>query len=315
LKSLAVVFDQPQQLSLRELALAPAGDADVVVDIEWSSISAGTERLLWEGRMPMFPGLGYPLVPGYESVGIVTQAGSSTALTAGTRVFVPGANCYEGARGLFGGASRRVVVPAARVIAVGDTLRERTTLLALAATAYHALRGGANSNAALPDLIIGHGVFGRLTARIVRALGGTPTVWEKHPARMSGATDYTVCAADDDARRDYACIFDASGDAGLIDTLVTRLAKGGEIVLAGFYATPISFQFPMAFMKEARLRIAAEWTPADLAAVLDLVHAGSLPLDGLVTDISPAERAADAYRAAFEDPACLKMVLDWSAVS
>jgi 3-hydroxyethyl bacteriochlorophyllide a dehydrogenase len=49
--------------------------------------------------------------------------------------------------------------------------------------------------------------------------------------------------------------------------------------------------------------------------VLDLVTAGSLSLDGLITDLSPAERAADAYRAAFDDPNCLKMVLDWSTLS
>lgn len=311
MKALAVVFDQPRQLSLRELALASAGDADVVVDIEWSSISAGTERLLWEGRMPVFPGLGYPLVPGYESVGVVTAAGAHTAIAPGTHVFVPGANCYEGARGLFGGAARRVVVPAQRVLPVDASLGERSTLLALAATARHALASGA----ALPELIIGHGVFGRLTARLVRALGGTPVVWEKSPARMPGATDYQVTTADADERRDYRGIFDASGDASILDLLVARLAKGGEIVLAGFYATPITFQFPAAFMREARFRIAAEWTPADLAAVLELAQAGRLSLDGLITDIAPADRAADAYRAAFEDPACLKMVLDWRTLS
>ena len=107
-----VVFDQPRQLSLRELPLASPGAGDVVVDIAWSSISAGTERLLWEGRMPVFPGLGYPLVPGYESVGTVTQAGDAAGLAVGTTVFVPGANCYGEIRGLFGGASQRVVAPA-----------------------------------------------------------------------------------------------------------------------------------------------------------------------------------------------------------
>jgi bacteriochlorophyllide a dehydrogenase len=308
----AIVFEQPRQLTLRELPLVAPSDADVVVDIAWSSISAGTERLLWEGRMPMFPGMGYPLVPGYESVGTVSASGSSASLAPGTTVFVPGANCYGSeVRGLFGGAARRVVVPAARVIAVDAALGERATLLALGATALHALRGGA----VLPDLIIGHGVFGRLTARLVQALGGNPTVWERAPERMSGATGYTVTTSADDARKDYACIFDASGDAALIDSLIMRMAKGGEIVLAGFYSTPISFVFPPAFMKEARLRIAAEWSPADLADVVAMHRDGRLSLDGLITDLSPAERAADAYRAAFEDPACLKMVLDWSSLS
>lgn len=309
----AVVFEQPRQLSLRELPLVAPGAGDVVVDIAWSSISAGTERLLWEGRMPQFPGLGYPLVPGYESVGTVMKRGDDvTSLTPGQQVFVPGANCYGSeVRGLFGGASRRVVVPAQRVIAIDATLKERATLLALAATALHALRGGMD----LPDLVIGHGVFGRLSARLIRALGGQCTVWEKHPARMGGATDYAVTTSDDDARRDYRCIFDASGDAALIDKLVMRLHKGGEIVLAGFYSTPISFLFPPAFMKEARFRIAAEWSPADLADCVAMHQSGKLSLDGLITDISPADRAAEAYRAAFDDPACLKMVLDWSALS
>ena len=204
-----------------------------------------------------------------------------------------------------------MVSPSSRLIAVDASLGERATLLALGATAYHAIRAGAQ----LPDLIIGHGVFGRLAARITRALGGDVTVWERNSVRRNGATDYVVTDAADDARRDYRCIFDASGDAALIDTLVMRLAKGGELVLAGFYSTPITFAFPPAFMKEARLRVAAEWAPGDLAAVLDLVHAGSLSLDGLITDLSPADRAADAYRAAFDDPACLKMVLDWRTLS
>lgn len=311
MQSVAVVFDRPQQLSMRELTLNAPGESDVVVDIAYSSISAGTERLLWEGRMPQFPGLGYPLVPGYESVGIVTQAGAHAGLRVGTHVFVPGANCYGDVRGLFGGASRHVVAPAARVIPVDAALGERATLLALAATALHALKAGST----LPDLIIGHGVFGRLTARLVQALGGAAAVWERAPQRMQGAFGYPVLRSADDPRRDYRCILDASGDAALLDTLVMRLAKGGEIVLAGFYAMPITFTFPPAFMKEARLRIAAEWSPGDLAAVLDLVTTGTLSLDGLITDIAPADHAADAYRAAFEDPSCLKMVLDWRTLS
>jgi len=307
----AVVFDQPRQLSLRELPLASPGAGDVVVDIAWSSISAGTERLLWEGRMPAFPGLGYPLVPGYESVGTVTHAGDAAGLAVGTTVFVPGANCYGEIRGLFGGASQRVVAPAHRLIPIDAALGERATLLALGATALHAIRGGTT----LPELIIGHGVFGRLTARLTRALGGAPTVWERSAVRMGGAADYTVCTSADDVRRDYRCIFDASGDAALLDTLVMRLAKGGEVVLAGFYATPITFAFPPAFMKEARLRVAAEWGPADLADVVEMAQRGTLSLDGLITDLSPADRAADAYRAAFDDPSCLKMVLDWRNAS
>jgi 3-hydroxyethyl bacteriochlorophyllide a dehydrogenase len=92
-----------------------------------------------------------------------------------------------------------------------------------------------------------------------------------------------------------------------------RLIKGGEIVLAGFYPDPVSFAFPPAFVKEARIRVAAEWTPDDLSATRQLIETGALSLDGLITHAMSANQAEDAYRIAFEDPKCLKMYLDWSA--
>jgi 3-hydroxyethyl bacteriochlorophyllide a dehydrogenase len=102
-----------------------------------------------------------------------------------------------------------------------------------------------------------------------------------------------------------------SGDATLLDSLIGRLARGGEIVLAGFYEAPISFDFPPAFMRELHLRVAAEFKEPDLVAVRDALAEGSLSFDGLITHRSPAADAATAYETAFNDPACLKMILDW----
>jgi len=306
----AIILEQPERLSMRSLALTSPQSTDVVVDIAWSGISSGTERLLWEGRMPSFPGMGYPLVPGYESVGRIIDAGADAHGRIGEWVFVPGANCYEGARGLFGGSASRVVVPSARVLPVPESLGERGILCALAATAQHAIAGHA-----APDLIVGHGVLGRLLARVTIASGApAPTVWETNPVRRDGAQGYHVTDAEHDERRDYRAIYDASGAEGLTDMLIMRLARGGELVLAGFYTQPISFTFPPAFMREARLRIASEFLPADMAAVSALLDSGSLDLGGLVTDVRPVGEFQTAYPQAFTDPACLKMVLDWSSL-
>lgn len=309
MNAVAVILEKPEEMRLSSVALATAGAQDVVVDITWSGISTGTEKLLWSGRMPHFPGMGYPLIPGYESVGRVVEAGVESGRSIGETVFVPGATWTGPIRGLFGGAASRVVVPGARVTRIDESLGERGVLLALAATAHHALAKG------LPNLVIGHGVLGRLIARIAVALGGSPIVLETNPQRSAGALGYTVVTPDDEPRRDFTRILDASGDAGLLDTLISRLAKGGEIILAGFYDQPLAFAFPAAFMREATIRIAAEWKPADLLAVQTLLASGALSLDGLVTHRSPAMDAANAYRTAFGDPSCLKMVLDWSAAA
>jgi bacteriochlorophyllide a dehydrogenase len=199
-------------------------------------------------------------------------------------------------------------VPAERIIKADERLGEKAVLLALAATAHHAV---AALHARLPELIVGHGVLGRLLARIAVAKGGQPIVWERSTVRSAGADRYQVVDPDADPRRDYTSIYDASGDAGLVDTLVARSAKGAEIVLAGFYEERVGFSFPPAFMREIKLRIAAEWQPSDLSAVTTLIEQGRLSLDGLITHRTPAMDAATAYETAFTDPACLKMVLDW----
>ena len=310
--ALAVVLEEPRQLSLRRLPLAEVSDGDIAVDVEWTAISTGTERLLFEGRMPAFPGMGYPLVPGYEAVGRIRSCDSNSGFRKGERVFVPGAaGCFGEIRSLFGAAASHLVVPAKRVVAFDDALGEQGVLLALAATAYHALGG---SGEAKPECIVGHGVLGRLLARLTIALGGAPpVVWERDRNRARGALGYDVIEPAANTRRDYRVICDVSGDATLLDSLIAHLAPGGEIVLAGFYSGPLSFLFPPAFMREARIRIAAEWRREDLVAVRGLVDSGKLSLDGLISHRKAAAAAADAYRTAFDDPSCLKMTLDWRA--
>jgi bacteriochlorophyllide a dehydrogenase len=306
-KATAIVFERPGAVSAETIPLNAPGADDVVVETLASGISTGTERLLWDGRMPEFPGMGYPLVPGYEAVGTVVDAGRDARSRVGDFVFVPGSNGFAGVRGLFGAAASHLVTGSRRAMTLDAGLGRRAILIALAATAHHAVR----ASPLLPELIVGHGVLGRLMARIVVALGGpAPTVWETRAERMGGTDGYAVMPPDDDTRRDYARICEASGDPAILDRLTPRLAHGGEIVIAGFYDR-LSFAFPPAFMKEATLRIAAEWQAGDIEAVTRLVDQGRLSLDGLLTHSGRPQDAAGAYRQAFADPNCLKMTIDW----
>lgn len=308
--TMAVVVEEPARVAMRRLALVPPDSDDVVVAVDYSGISMGTEKLMYNGTMPAFPGMGYPLVPGYEAVGTVVDAGANARAMIGQLVFVPGSSKFEGARGLFGGQARQVVTGAARVIPLPSGLAEKAVLMSLAATAQHAVVGGA-----MPDLIIGHGVLGRLLARLALAAGAEPVVWEINDARMGGAEGYRVIKPDADERRDYRSVYDASGDHRVIDQTVMHMARGGEIVLAGFYSDPLSFNFAPAFRRELRIRIATEFQPDDLATSLALVGSGRLSLEGLVTHKVPATEAPTAYGRAFSDPNCLKMVFDWRNIA
>jgi len=184
------------------------------------------------------------------------------------------------------------VSPAAHYIMGGvrTDLDGRTTLPGLYAAGEVACTGvhGANrlaSNSLLEGLVFG--------ARAGRAIVADAA---RQPRATGGMTLSTAAAA-----------------ASVTDDEETTAS--GEIVLAGFYAEPLSFAFPPAFMREARIRVAAEWKQPDLAAVTALIAAGRLSLDGLITHRHDATQAPAAYRTAFGDPACLKMVLDWRACS
>ncbi len=306
----AVVMSEPGSLSIQPVDLKSPSKEDVVIEINYSGISTGTEKLFYNGKMPQFPGMGYPLVPGYESTGEVVQAPDDSNLKIGDMVFVPGADCYSGSvKSLFGGAARMIISAPNRLIKIDPTMGCNGALFALAATARHAIAGFGNK---MPDVIVGHGVLGRLLARLVILAGEKPPiVWEKNILRHSGATDYEVVLPEYDERKDYDCIFDVSGDSEILDSLIGRVRKGGEVVLAGFYPERLGFGFAQAFLKEVSLRVSAEFTPEDVATTKLLIEDGSLSFDGLISNVSSAKEANEAYNIAFNNAECLKMVLDW----
>jgi 3-hydroxyethyl bacteriochlorophyllide a dehydrogenase len=316
METLAVVLSEPGHLELRRLKLHRPGDSDVCVQIEHTGVSTGTEKLLYDGQMPWFPGLNYPLVPGYESIGVVSRAGTQTQFREGDRVFVPGANCFEQVHGLFGGAASTLVTDASRIVRIDESLGERAILLSLAATAHHVVAQSALDSGCYPQVVVGHGVLGRLIARIIVAKSGeVPVVWEHDPARRSDNLTYSVIDPGLDENRAYQHICDASGNVDALDNIVAHLARGGQVTLAGFYKDRVSFDFAPAFMRELRWRILAEWTQPDLTEVLAMVKSGELSLDGLITHQEPADNAPQAYKQAFTDPDCLKMVLDWRSTN
>jgi 3-hydroxyethyl bacteriochlorophyllide a dehydrogenase len=96
-----------------------------------------------------------------------------------------------------------------------------------------------------------------------------------------------------------------------LNRVIPKMVAGGEVILAGFYKQDLSFAYAPAFMREARIRVAAQWQKHDLAAVVAMFHRDTLSLEGLITHTEKATRARHAYEVAFGDPACLKMVIDW----
>jgi 3-hydroxyethyl bacteriochlorophyllide a dehydrogenase len=217
----------------------------VVVDIEWSGISTGTEKLLWSGRMPPFPGMGYPLVPGYESVGRVAQPARLGPPCRRTRVRARRQLLRRCARPVRRRGAR-LVVPAHAHCPSTNSGRTRRA----AGAGRHGLPRAGGARTAQPDLIVGHGVLGRLLARLPWLAGAAPVVWETNPARRE-APGLPGDRPGRPTRAATTAHLRRQRRRRMLDTLIGRLAPGGEVVLAGFYDEPLSF-LPAAFMREAR---------------------------------------------------------------
>ena len=207
--------------------------------------------------MPPFPGMGYPLVPGYESVGAVVERRAGLGLR-GRRARL------RSRRALLRrcAAVRRRGLPARRPgRARHADRRARSASRASAGAGRDRLSraqgvapGGRRSDRrprrARPPARAARRAVRR---RAARRLGNEPEPRRRAPTATRRRSRTTIRGATI-ARSTTSAAIDACSTC-----LIARLAPGGEIVLAGFYDTPLSFAFPPAFMREARIRIAAEW--------------------------------------------------------
>ncbi len=208
---------------LRAESIAAPAESEALVRTTWSALSRGTERLVFNGRVPPseyarmrapfqagdFP---FPVKYGYCAVGAV-EAGPADLL--GKSVF-----CLHPHQDWF-------VAPVDRLTPLPDGLpARRATLAANMETALNAIW---DSGAGPGDriVVVGAGVVGLLVAAIAAGIPGVDaTVIDIDPARAAVASALGVAfAAPVDAPREADVVFHASASAA---GLALALGAGGR---------------------------------------------------------------------------------------
>ncbi|MCS6846470.1 MAG: alcohol dehydrogenase catalytic domain-containing protein [Anaerolineae bacterium] len=206
MKTKAIVIPAANTVELREVELKPLGADDVLIQTTLTSISAGTERMLLRGVMP-HPMLQFPVVPGYETVGKVVEAGDNAKAWLGKRVYIGGNYGFVGVNPAFGGQSAYIVAPQSHLTDLQSLTDEQGVLLALAATALHGVDVAFGAAGKTKDedglrpppsvLILGQGIVGQLAARFAKARGAHVTVTDKVASRLRlSAADVKLRAED-----------------------------------------------------------------------------------------------------------------------
>lgn len=78
-QAIAIAFDAPSTLSVKTLGIKPSETDDLKFEVNASGVSTETERLLCDRTMPHFPGHGYSIVPGHETLGTVVRVAPELA--------------------------------------------------------------------------------------------------------------------------------------------------------------------------------------------------------------------------------------------
>ncbi len=319
LKSKAVVIPRRHAIELRDVQLIEPRANDVLIKTAYTSISAGTERMLLDGRMP-HPALLFPVVPGYETVGQVVRVGSKISEDMlGQWVYVGGARCFKGVNPAWGGQSQYISTRAERVVPLHSVDPENGVILALGATALHGINV-AHVQRGDRVLVLGQGIVGQLAARLARRAGADlVAVADRVKVRLDvSQADYVIDTNEQELEEALGgekvnVLIEATGSMTALSSALPLLMNQGRVLLLGYYEH-IDIPYAPVFMREAQILVAREWVfgnDGDLPYTRDLLASGELDIEGLLTHRVPVDRIQAAYRLALEDPSCLKVVVEW----
>jgi len=233
MKARALWIVAPGQAALREHALAAPGREEALVVARASGISRGTERLVFEGRVPEsqwpvmraplqhgdFP---FPVSHGYAAVGTV-QAGPEALV--GRRVF-----CLHPHHDAF-------LAPAAMCIPVPDAVPDRRAVLAANMETAVNILWDARPLVGERVLVVGAGVVGLLAAYLLAGMPGLDlAVCDRDPSRRGvveslGARFVTPEQAPD--ARDL--VIHASASADGLRLALDRCGFEGRVVEASWF--------------------------------------------------------------------------------
>lgn len=325
----AVVFTSPGEVTVTEIPIPNPGPGEVLIRTEYSLISNGTEGWIWSGRFHSpgkEPPYRYPVVPGYQRVGIIEETGPNVqGLAPGQRVFAS-ISRLEGEYTAFSGSHAALgVTPASECLPLPQDMDPASAAgLVLTQVGYNgAFRPPVCRGSAV--VVIGDGLVGQWAAQGFRARGAEVLMLGRHPLRLQLARLHSADAVlnDHEIVAAHAILDRWTGGVDIVDEAVGRIANvelafqllkhDGHLVLNGYHPEGEHLMnIQWMHDKEITCWGMAGWTRPRLEATLGLIQEGKLKVTELVTHTFPGTEADRAYRMirARSEP-FLGVLLEW----
>lgn len=232
-------FTHPKQLELRDLPLPPLNDGEVLVETICSSISAGTEMLVYRGQFPQLNDahdtfsseLKYPLAYGYACVGRVKELGKSVHAEWMDKLVFS-----------FQPHTSHFVTKPENLFAIPDSISaENACFLPNMETAVNLVQDGAPILGERV-LVLGQGVVGILTASLLSEFPiENLTVVDSIELRRKALTVegqkskvITLAPPDSDLGL-FDLVFELTGSPSALNTAIEHTAFSGRVVIGSWY--------------------------------------------------------------------------------
>ena len=311
----------------REPCPAPSAK-EVRVDVAYSAVSAGTERLAYTGSIPQdqladatigsLDATGYPMPYGYACAGTVQETGSDVDPSwDGQRVFA------------FHPHASAAVVPVSSLIPVPDGVSLRAaTLFPNVETAVNLVMDG-RPMIGEQVVVFGLGVVGLLTTAVLvrhpltEVIGVDPDPRRRTLAERAGATALasTACVrehlgtsgtdappADGDTYEGADLVYECTGQPDVLEEAVSACGFSGRVVVGSWYGTKRAdvglggrfhrsrIQIVSSQVSTIAPQLQGRWTSARRGEVaMDALGDLHPFIDDLITRVVPLEKAGTIY--------------------
>ncbi|MDD3153428.1 MAG: medium chain dehydrogenase/reductase family protein [Victivallaceae bacterium] len=339
-KTLATVIERPYEAAFREVTLTPKREDTVVCKTMMSAISTGTDMKTYHGLQHPEQCY-YPLVPGYENMGVVLEEGSyAPGFHKGDRVMINECRKYMDCCSAWGGGTLLCHKDADNAGGAGDPLEKVPDNVsdADAVLAYLAcvpLKGIEKFHLRASDTVIvfGSGMVGLSAVQIlkIKCPGITVINVDPNPFRRAIAEKYADYAIDfvDSERKVLEItngkradkIIECSGNPQVPGILWKYIKDGGwkdddepgHIHLNGDYPEKLVFDhYHHWFVKNVNLSMTCAIKHRGKAEILKYMSEGKFVTKHLPIEVWPAGKAKEAFEYQSKNGAnVFKILFDW----
>jgi 3-hydroxyethyl bacteriochlorophyllide a dehydrogenase len=327
----AVIFMAENTVEYGPVICPEPGPRDVVVRVTHSWISNGTEGSYLRGeriagdtaRRPGDP-WPFPIVAGYQKVGVVEWAGEEvTDVVVGETVF----SAMGRVQGMFsslGGHVSPSVSPRDHIWKLPPGVEPLAFAgLVLTQVGYNC---GVRAPLAVGDgcVVLGDGMVGHWAAQTLAWRGAETVLVGRHPDRLARFRAGPLRHPFDARETDWIAairgllpdgiqvLVDTVGSVESVEALVPLMRRHGHIVSAGFYGTADRLGLQPLRAGELAVEMVSGWSWERMNATRELIAAGHLETLPLITHCFPVEQAAKAWELiAAKGDSVLGVILEW----